>query len=106
MIRPIIKKPLESLKYMAKATIPGIALAYIQFQYAKTQDERLLPANNYFCDKLRTLVQEHYSKINPERVPKLMKEIDNIESRLKETKKTSEEDRKKSLELHYWYRKD
>lgn len=80
---PAIKKPLESLKYMAKATIPSIVLTYVQRQYRKTPDERLLAANSYLCDKLRDIVQEHYPKIEPERIPKLIKEIDNIESKLK-----------------------
>ncbi|MBM3199461.1 hypothetical protein FJZ53_00895 [Candidatus Woesearchaeota archaeon] len=101
---PAIKKPVESLKYMAQATIPCIVLAYVQKQYRKTPDERLLAANSYLCDRLRNIVQEHYTKIEPERIPKLMKEIDNIESRLKETKKINEENRKKATELYYWNR--
>lgn len=83
MVRPIIKHPIESIKYMVEATIPAIALGYISQQYKKTHDERLLTAHNYFSDKLKSIAEKHYSKIDPKRIPTLIAQLDNLESKLK-----------------------
>jgi hypothetical protein len=73
---PALRHPIESAKYTAKAIIPGLALVYLGNQYKQTKDGRLVDSINYFGDRLKNVIREHYPKIAPSRVETLVQQLD------------------------------
>ncbi|MFH1455885.1 MAG: hypothetical protein ABIF40_02960 [archaeon] len=82
MIPTLIKKPIESLRYITHALVPSLAILYLEHEYEKTGEETILETHRYFCEKLMNVVVETYPI--KEQLPRILNEVESLHRSLQD----------------------